>query len=48
MLRYAAPAAYALRVMQFTTSTYTDTGDIYKKEKKAKKYKKEVYKSTGT
>jgi hypothetical protein len=26
------PAAYALRIILFTTCTYTDTGDIYKKE----------------
>jgi len=26
------PAVYALRVMQFTTSTCIDTGDIYKKK----------------
>jgi len=29
---HTAPAAYALRVTLFTTSTYTDTGDIYKKK----------------
>ena len=42
-----ALAAYTLHVMQFTTSTYTDTGDIYKKGKKVRKYKGEVYRSTG-